>query len=202
MITSVKRFMIEAEPSADVVDAGRSVLVGLLARVAERDQLALHRLYQLTSPKLNGVIIAILRDAALAEEVLQDTYMNVWRQASTFDPTLSSPVTWLAAIARNRAIDRLRAERRHRDKVEPIEDCALPDETMPALDRLIAGDQRAALLRCLAGLEPDQERPIRAAFFQGHTYEELAAREGVPLSTMKSRIRRGLLRLRSCMGEP
>jgi len=189
---------LKAKPAAGVVDAGRDILVGLIGAVAQGHESALHRLYQLTAAKLNGIVSALLRDPALAEEVLQDTFMNVWRHAPSFDPSISSPITWLAAIARNRAIDRLRAERRHRAAAS-IDDHAPADEADPPLERLLAAEASQGLRRCLARLDPELERAIRAAFFGGLTYDELATREGVPLPTMKSRIRRGLLRLRACM---
>lgn len=182
-----------------VGDAGRAVLVDLLRRISQQDDQALQRLYGLTCAKLNGVILAIVRHHAMAEEVLQDTYMNVWRQAATYDAGLSSPMTWLAVIARNRAIDRLRSERSRTRPFEPLDDIDVADDATPVLDQMMAGQDAAHLRACLGCLEADQQRAIRAAFLDGLTYDELARRESVPLSTMKSRIRRGLLRLRACM---
>jgi RNA polymerase sigma factor (sigma-70 family) len=189
---------------ASLNDAGRIVLVGLIGRVAgtesvAKDAAALQRIYHLTAAKLNGIIIAVLRDQALAEEVLQDTYVNVWRHAAGFNPSVSSPITWLAAIARNRAVDRLRMEQRLR--ADNIDDHEIVDDHLLAVDQLIAGETSDRLRHCLSCLDPDQQRAIRSAFFGGHTYDELAQREGIALSTMKSRIRRGLIRLRTCMDE-
>lgn len=185
--------------NADTGDAGRAMLAALLLRIVRQDGQALQHLYGLTSAKLNGVILAVVRDHVLAEEVLQDTYMNVWRQASSYDSRLGSPITWLVTIARNRAIDRLRSERSRTKRFEPLDDIDVADETTPVLDRMMAGQDAAHLRSCLGHLDADQQRAIRAAFFDGLTYEELARRENVPLSTMKSRIRRGLIRLRACM---
>jgi RNA polymerase sigma factor (sigma-70 family) len=205
MSSGIQRPMTSQQNTqASLHDAGRIVLVDLIGRVAGtesavKDAAALQRIYHLTAAKLNGIIIAILRDQALAEEVLQETYVNVWRHAAGFDPSMSSPITWLAAIARNRAIDRLRIERRLR--ADNVDDHDIVDEHLLAVDQLIAGETSDRLQHCLSCLEADQQRAIRSAFFGGHTYEELAQREGIPLSTMKSRIRRGLIRLRTCMDE-
>jgi RNA polymerase sigma-70 factor (ECF subfamily) len=186
---------------SDISDAGRVVLVDLLLRIAEHDAQALQRLYALTSGKLNGIILAIVRNTALAEECLQDTYMNVWKQASSYDPQKSAPMTWLTVIARNRTIDRLRSERSRSRHLEPLDGIDVEDGAVPALDHIIAGQDGDRLHACLACIEPDQQRAIRAAFFDGYTYDELARREELPLSTIKSRIRRGLMKLRSCMDE-
>ncbi|MCX7326686.1 MAG: sigma-70 family RNA polymerase sigma factor [Hyphomicrobiales bacterium] len=187
------------DTSADIRDAGRIVLADLLMRVGQHDDQALQRLYALTSGKLNGVIIAVVRQAALAEEVLQDTYMNVWKQASSYDPLKSAPMTWLAVIARNRAIDRLRSERSRSGLLVPLDDFEVDDGSTPVIDQIITGQDHYRLHGCLGSIEHDQQRMIRAAFFDGFTYDELATREGLPLSTVKSRIRRGLMKLRACM---
>jgi RNA polymerase sigma factor (sigma-70 family) len=199
MIALQSRMTSRHDKSADIRDAGRIVLADLLMRVAQHDDQALQRLYALTSGKLNGVIIAVVRHAALAEEVLQDTYMNVWKQASSYDPLKSAPMTWLAVIARNRAIDRLRSERSRSGLLDPLDDIEVDDGSTPVLDQIITGQDHDRLHGCLGSIEHDQQRMIRAAFFDGFTYDELATREGLPLSTVKSRIRRGLMKLRACM---
>ncbi len=184
---------------AELADAGRAVLVELLRGVAAHDPHALERLYGLTSAKINGVIHRIMGDTAIAEEVLQDVYVNVWRKAGSFNPAFGSPITWLASIARNKAIDRLRSERSRNFATDSIDDVELADESVPVIERLIATQDGTRLMGCLALIDQDQQRAIRAAFFEGLTYDELARREGVPLSTMKSRIRRGLMKLRTCL---
>jgi RNA polymerase sigma factor (sigma-70 family) len=199
MIALQSRMTSRHDKSADIRDAGRIVLADLLMRVAQHDDQALQRLYALTSGKLNGVIIAVVRHAALAEEVLQDTYMNVWKQASSYDPLKSAPMTWLAGIARNRAIDRLRSERSRSGLLDPLDDIEVDDGSTTVLDQIITGQDHDRLHGCLGSIEHDQQRMIRAAFFDGFTYDELATRGGLPLSTVKSRIRRGLMKLRACM---
>jgi RNA polymerase sigma-70 factor (ECF subfamily) len=179
--------------------AARSQLAAALVRVAAGDRAALRMVYQDTSAKLLGVCLRILNDRAEAEDVLQDVYLTVWRKAGGFDPGRASPITWLVAIARNRAIDRLRASAVNR-KMEPIEEAGAVHDAAPAADeRLGDRQQQARLALCLGELEARQGAAIRAAFLDGSTYEELAERMRVPLGTMKSWIRRGLLKLRACL---
>ena len=178
-------------------NATRSQLAAALARVAGGDRAALRMVYQDTSAKLFGVCLRILKDRSEAEDVLQDVYVTVWRKAATFDPGRASPITWLVAIARNRAIDRLRAVG---GRLEPIEAAdAVSDPAPAAVERVELAQQHQRLTRCLGELDARQASAIRAAFLDGATYEELAARMNVPLGTMKSWIRRGLLKLRACL---
>jgi RNA polymerase sigma-70 factor (ECF subfamily) len=180
-------------------DEARRRLSDALARVASGSESALQEVYQSTSAKLFGLILRILGDRGEAEDALQEVYVSVWRRAGSFDAARASPVTWLAAIARNRAIDRLRASGRPRP-AEPIEAARdIADGGEDALARLQAGEERARLMGCVEELESRQASAIRSAFFGGLSYPELAERAGVPLGTMKSWIRRGLLRLRDCL---
>jgi RNA polymerase sigma-70 factor (ECF subfamily) len=183
----------------DALTANRSQLAAALARVAAGDRAALRIVYQDTSAKLFGVCLRILNDRSEAEDVLQDVYVTVWRKAGSFDPTRASPITWLVAIARNRAIDRLRSSAKSR-RSEPIESAEdVSDDAPAALDLVVAAEQQARLKVCLGELEERQSAVIRSAFLDGVTYEQLAQRMGVPLGTMKSWIRRGLMKLRACL---
>jgi RNA polymerase sigma factor (sigma-70 family) len=177
----------------------RSQLVAALARVAGGDRAALKLVYQDTSAKLFGVCLRILNDKSEAEDVLQEVYLTVWRKAASFDPARASPITWLVAIARNRSIDRLRAVAGGR-RMEPIEAAGeVRDPAPAAVDVVAAAQQSSRLGSCLEQLESRQALAIRSAFLDGNTYEELAERMRVPLGTMKSWIRRGLLKLRDCL---
>ncbi len=178
--------------------ADRRHLVEALAAVAGGDEAALADVYARTSAKLYGICLRILGDRGEAEDALQDIYVTIWHRAGTFDQTRASPVTWLATIARNRAIDRARARGNRRfeglDEAEQVRDPG-PDafaslETREAHDRL-AG--------CVDTLEPRHAAAIRQAFFEGTTYAELATKDGVPLGTMKSWVRRALIKLRACL---
>jgi RNA polymerase sigma factor (sigma-70 family) len=180
-------------------DAARQQLAAALARVAAGDRTALQLVYRDTAAKLFGVCLRILRDNAEAEEVLQEVYITVWRRAATFDPDRASPITWLVAIARNRAIDRLRSTAKPR-AMRPIEDAFNVGDTAPgALAQVEMSQEHRRLIDCLDDLEPRHAGAIRAAFLDGATYEEWAKQTGVPLGTMKSWIRRSLVRLRKCL---
>jgi RNA polymerase sigma-70 factor (ECF subfamily) len=180
-------------------DAARRQLAAALVRVAGGDRAALRVVYQDTSAKLFGVCLRILKDRGEAEDVLQEVFVTVWRRAASFDPGRASPITWMVAIARNRAIDRLRASAISRC-MEPIESAdAVSDPAPAAVERVELAQQHQRLSRCLEELEARQASAIREAFLDGTTYEELATRMSVPLGTMKSWIRRGLLKLRTCL---
>ena len=176
----------------------RDQLSAALARVAEGSQAALAEVYQKTSAKLFGICLRILGDRSEAEDALQDIYINVWRKAGSFDPARASPITWLAALARNRSIDRRRAGGTR--ETVPVEEAGeIPDSAADALTRLTAAQEGRRVASCLGELEERQNSAIRAAFFDGLSYPELAMRWAVPLGTMKSWIRRGLLRLKDCL---
>ncbi len=181
------------------LDANRSLIAAALARIPGSDRAALQTVYRLTSAKLFGVALRILGERGEAEDVLQEAYVTVWHKAADFDPDRASPMTWLIAIARNRAIDHLRATRQSR-RMEPI------DQTAEVADNAIAADtalenaqDHARLHACLEGLEARERNALRGAFFDGNTYEDLAARMNVPLGTMKSWIRRAMIKLKNCL---
>ncbi len=173
-------------------------LADTLTAVAGGDRAAMADLYQRTSAKLFGICLRLLGSAAEAEEVLQETYVTVWRKAAMFDSAKASAITWLAVLARNKAIDRLRM-RRPPPNAGLEEAAEVVDPVASALDVLEDAQEKHRLNGCLDELDPRTGQMIRAAFLDGATYPDLAAREGVPLGTMKSWIRRGLLRLRGCL---
>jgi RNA polymerase sigma factor (sigma-70 family) len=186
-------------PSPMDQDAARKQLAAALVRVSEGDRAALQLLYRDTSAKLFGVCLRILGDRSEAEDVLQDTYLTIWRRAAAFDPSRASPITWLVAIARNRSIDRLRASSTV-FRMQPIDLGAdVRDSTPDALEQVETTEQRQRLEDCLDELEQRHAAAIRAAFLDGATYEMLAQRMDVPLGTMKSWIRRSLIKLRACL---
>lgn len=177
----------------------RDELAVALGQAGGGDRAAFKTVYEATSAKLLGVCLRILADRQLAEDVLQDTYLTVWRKASSFDPSRASPITWLVTIARNRSIDRLRSAAPMR-RTTPVEDAHdLADAAPLASDVVETTDEVGRLNACLDTLEDKVRGVIRTAFMEGVTYDALATRENVPLGTMKSWIRRGLLRLRSCL---
>ncbi|MBN3752207.1 sigma-70 family RNA polymerase sigma factor [Paraburkholderia sp. Tr-20389] len=184
-----------APKSADT--AARDDLNGMLSAVALRDRAAFETLYRRTSPKIFAICIKILRDRSEAEDTLQDVYVTAWNQAATFNPQLSSTLTWLGTIARNRAIDRIR--RRHTQPLDETSAEEIVDEspTPAALAQL--SQERQRLERCLQALPDAQRHAVREAFFTGSSYAELATRMSVPLGTMKSWIRRSLMQLKACL---
>lgn len=171
----------------------------LLARVALGDRAAFEALYKDTSSRLFGICLRVLNQRAEAEEVLQEVYTSVWRKAGQFDPTRASAMSWLSMMARNRSIDRLRATPA-RQSSTPLEMAQeIEDPGASPAQQAEALTDRARLEHCLQQLEPKRHSLIRAAFFEGSTYEELAARIEAPLGSVKSWIRRGLLQLRTCL---
>ena len=131
---------------------------------------------------------------------MSEVYLTIWKRAGAFEPGRASPISWLATIARNRAIDWRRASGRAPPaRVEEIADLA--DERASAEETMLVDERAAQLHRCLDQLNQHQRDAIRTAFFDGLTYAELAERNSVPLGTMKSWVRRGLMRLKDCLGD-
>jgi RNA polymerase sigma factor (sigma-70 family) len=177
----------------------RRQLAAAIRRVAGGDRAALRLVYAATAAKLFGVCLRILKDRSEAEDVLQEVYLTVWRKASAFDETRASPISWLVAIARNRAIDRVRSGGPARMSA-PLEAAdTVPDPAPDAVESLEVAQENRRLYACLDELEERSSQAIKAAFMDGLTYEVLAERQGVPLGTMKSWIRRGLAKLRECL---
>jgi RNA polymerase sigma-70 factor (ECF subfamily) len=172
-------------------------LVPVLQAVANGDRAALSVLYNRTSAKLYGICARLLGNQSEAEDVLQEVYMTVWGRAGSFDEQKASPVTWLAVIARNKAIDRLRSRRAGTETLDQAENVA--DESASALELIEREQETRRLKNCLEELEERQQQCIRAAFLDGASYPQLAERQNVPLGTMKSWVRRGLLRLKGCL---
>jgi RNA polymerase sigma-70 factor (ECF subfamily) len=190
---------VDRAPSQTDADAARQRLVEALVATGEENRGAFQTVYRLTSAKLFGVCLRICGDRQAAEDVLSDVYMTVWKRAAAYEPGRASPISWLATIARNRAIDWRRSARRtpsaSLDKAADI-----PDDAPSSVERMLLDEREAKLHLCLDELEERQRDAIRTAFFDGLTYAELAARRAVPLGTMKSWVRRGLLRLKDCLG--
>lgn len=178
-------------------DSSREELVRVMHAVAAQDAAALRALYRRTSAKMYGIVLGLVHDEADAQDVLQDVYVTVWRKASLYDPAKASVITWLATLSRNKAIDRLRRRSAPIEDIEAAEEIA--DETPSSLAVLEQAEDAVRLRDCLEQLEERARRMIRSAFFDGYSYAELAEASGVPLGTMKSWIRRGLLRLRGCL---
>ncbi|MEK8034882.1 sigma-70 family RNA polymerase sigma factor [Ideonella sp. DXS29W] len=199
--------MLSAEavesPTSPAAALDDEALAGLVRRITHQDDRALAQLYDATSARVFGLVSRIVVDVALAEEVVEDTYWQVWRQAARFDVARGRPLTWLLAMARSRAIDALR--RRDRRAWVPLSDeemAALVDDhaTSPA-DQVAAARGGGLLQQALATLEPQPRQLIALAFFRGLTHEEIAVGTGLPLGTVKSQIRRALQALKLWLAE-
>src|SRR5262245_18800461 len=170
----------------------------LLQACARGDRTALHSLYEGTAPQLFGLALRMLRRRELAEEIVQDVFVLVWRNAHTFDPGRGSAMAWLARIVRNRCIDALRQWGRE-TPIDPatIEDCEAPLPSSADLTAL--GRDARRLHECLGELEENPRKILGLVYYDGMTYQEAAVHVGAPLGTVKSWVRRSLLRLRGCM---
>lgn len=191
------RTSVDMLTTASDAEAARRHLAQSLRRVARREPGSLKSVYDRTCAKLYGICLRLLDDEEEARDVLQEIYLAVWRNAARFDERRASPITWLCTIARNRAIDRLRARREPVTGIEAASGVA--DDAPSSFEVLEQAEDASRLVQCIERLDERAREMIRSAFFSGYSYPELAGRAGEPLPTIKSRIRRGLQRLRECM---
>lgn len=160
------------------------------------DRRAFAALYAATSSKLFGLCLRVLDNRSEAEEVLQEAYVKIWRNAAVYAADGLSPWAWLMTVTRNTAIDRLRARR----ATAPLDEVAeLADLAPGPEDAALARGESRRIAACLDSLEPDRAEAVRRAYLRGETYAELARRFGVPLNTMRTWLRRSLIRLRECL---
>lgn len=168
----------------------------MLASVANGDADAFARLYQATSAKVYGVVLRIVRRHDLAAELMEEIYLHIWETAGKFDPDLSSPMSWIVAIARARAIDLARRP----DIVASDADPEVADNESPgALPRRELTDELKRLLTCIGRLEPDRQRMLLIAYYGAFTREKLAARLDVPVNLLQSSLRRSLFEIEQCL---
>ena len=188
---------IDVDQAAGVTSASAGELEQLLRAVAGHDRRALKMLYERTSAKLYGICLRVLGDEGEAQDVLQEVFATVWAKAAQFEPAQAGAITWLGVLARNRASDRLRRRRLTSASIEEAADIASDEPSQ--LEVIEQAEDARRLKDCLDALDERARTMIRSAFFEGASYPDLAEREKVPLPTMKSWIRRGLLRLRGCL---
>lgn len=193
---------LRAVPSGDPSSEGAASpdLAALLRRSARGDEAAFAALYDAMAARVHGLLLRVVRDPAQAEEVTQETFLEIWRTASRFDPDRGSAVAWILTITHRKGVDRVRsaeaASRRdatyHRE-TRPVERDLTAEEATASLE---AGRVRQAL----ETLTPTQREAVELAYFGGYTHTEVAAMLDLPLGTAKTRIRDGLIRLRDTMG--
>ena len=190
-------------PIASTHDVLASRLAGLLAQSALKNQRAFAELYMLTAPKLYGAALRILRRQDWAEEVLQECYVRIWNHAGDYAVARSAPLTWMTSIVRNRCLDWLRRPQTEATGEEyDIAVEAWKDDGPGPMESLLATSDAAALAHCLQQLEGKQRQSIMLAFFHGLSHTELAGHMKQPLGTVKTWVRRGLERLKICLGAP
>lgn len=169
----------------------------MMAGIKLRDRNALAALYDATSAKLFGVCLRVLKDRGEAEDVLHDVYVRVWQKADTYSVTGHSPMTWLITVARNMSIDRLRRKRPETGDDDAM--ARLADAGPGPEAAAIASSERALIEACMGELERDKAAAVRAVYLEGETYKALAERFDVPLNTMRTWLRRSLMKLRDCL---
>jgi RNA polymerase sigma-70 factor, ECF subfamily len=172
-------------------------LEGLLVRCSLGDRAAFRALYDQAAPKLFGVALRILGDRGDAEDALQEAMVKAWNSAGRFQPARGTASAWLVSIARNTAIDRLRARRAPARDIDAMHD--LPDPAPSPESDALASDERRRIEACLGRLAPDRARAVRLAYIEGYTYDDLARRFDVPLNTIRTWLRRALIALRECL---
>lgn len=174
----------------------------LIGRMSNGDQSALAEFYDQSNRLVFGMVMRVVNDRSAAEEITLDAFHQVWRQARNFDSDRGRPSSWLITIARNRAIDRLRATKWDRQEQTPLEDVTpfLAADGTPEQSAYL-NEQQKLVRYALAQLKPDQRQLIEIAFFNGLTHQEISDRLNLPLGTIKTRIRAGMLKLRELLTE-
>lgn len=169
----------------------------LIVRTSMKDRAAFDLLYRQTSAKLFGVCLRVLNDRSEAEEALQEVFVKIWTKADRFAASDLSPISWLVAVARNHAIDRIRGRRNTTVAIDDAFEVADPNPGPEAA--AVAGGEAERINGCLEELEEGRAAAVRGAYLKGESYAELAERHGVPLNTMRTWLRRSLLKLRECL---
>ena len=175
-------------------------LAGLLGQVARGDHLAFELAYAELSGPVYGVVRQVLRDPAQSEEVAQEVLVEVWRTAARFDPGRGSATAWICTIAHRRAVDRVRSEQAAADRLAFVGRAQVDIPYDAVADEVSGRLERQQVRRCLHDLTELQRQAVTLAYYQGHTYPQVAELLGAPLPTVKTRMRDGLIRLRDCLG--
>jgi RNA polymerase sigma-70 factor (ECF subfamily) len=187
-----------------MADAASDRLRTDLARVALGDRAALRRVYEATSAHLFGIALRILGRRDLAEDVLQEAFVNVWHHAGSYEAHQAQPMTWLISVVRNKALDHLRAGQRH--VAESLDAAGADGEALQVADDrpnpmqlLLAAADALAVRGCLEAIDPAQRQCLALAYYHGYSHSEVAEHLAAPLGSVKAWIRRGLERLKKCL---
>jgi RNA polymerase sigma-70 factor (ECF subfamily) len=192
------RAMRASEPELPRQEGGDQYLDGLLARVARGDQAAFEAVYDNLAGPVYGLILRVLRDPAQSEEVSQEVLLEAWRTAARFDPAKGTAATWVLTIAHRRAVDRVRSAVAASAREQRTAEVPVPHDDVAAIVEASLDAQRVR--ECLDGLSEAQRESIALAYYGGYSYRQVGERLGTALSTIKTRIRDGLIRMRDCLG--
>lgn len=174
-----------------------SEIEDLIAAIALADRQAFGRLYDVVSPKLFGVSLRILKNRTLAEDALQEIFVKIWQRSQSYRPGRQAPMGWLVTIARHHAIDVIRANKRKHEDIEAHYDLKSSDPSPE--QHAMATNERERIANCLKELEPNKAEAVVAAYVEGYSYNELADRYAIPLNTMRTWLRRSLIKLKACL---
>lgn len=191
--------LVESRQSIPANAGATSAVTELLVRVAEGDRQAFADLYDAVSGLVFGLVRRVLRDTSMSEEVTQEVLLEVWRTAPRFDPTKGSGPGWILTMAHGRAIDRVRSEQSGRDRLARLAPSQLEQPFDPAVENAIRGEETGAVKAALGRLSAAQRQVIELAYYEGLTQTQIAERLAVPLGTIKTRIRDGMIRLRETL---
>ena len=180
------------------LDATQARLAQLLSLSALGDRRAFAELYDATKSKLFGVSLRIVRERPLAEEVLQDSFVNIWNHAADYAQAKSAPTTWMTAIVRNRSLDVVRRTREEPDVDDSLAAKLVDEAAAPPREAQVRADAHS-LRHCIEELDAEQRQSIALAFYHGLSHSELSDHLRKPLGTVKTHIRRGLLKLKECL---
>ncbi len=192
--------LVESPPHAGGDGPDADGEEGLLQRVARGDEAAFERLYDRVAPLVHGVVLAVVRNPALAEEVTQEVLVEAWRTAPRFDPARGTARSWLLTMARRRAVDRVRSVQASADRDAAVGAREMERDVDVVSEAVEIRLEQQQVRRCLDGLTGLQREAVSMAFYRGHTHREVAHLLDVPLGTVKTRLRDGLIRLRDCLG--
>ncbi|PPB50818.1 RNA polymerase subunit sigma [Arthrobacter pityocampae] len=190
-------------PASDgfVADPGAGpTLTDLLTRIARQDRTAFALFYEQTSKRVYGLARRVLIDPELSEDATQEVYLQVWNTADRFNPALGSPMAWLMTLAHRRAVDKVRSEQSASDREARYGAATQTVDHDDVVDTVTQRLEAETVVRCLDTLTATQQESVKLAYYGGLTYREVAEKLGVAVPTIKSRIRDGLLRLKTCLG--